>query len=479
MLNIESSALVSGLGFANASHLVTVAHADSLKTLLYLDPGTGSLLFSVILGIASTAYFVGKDLLYRASARVRMLLSPQSGATHRVSQRVEHAVVFYSEGKQYQATFGPLLQQMQQRQMPCLYLSSDPDDPLLALAEDGDNPLLRVEYIGNGHMAWVRLRTLRARLVCMTTPGLDVLQIRRSPHVRHYMHIVHSPTDKSFNRPYSFDFFDSVLINGPHQERVIRTLEDLRSRKTKDLFSVGCVYYDNLVPRYLAACERAMAGHHVAASNCALRVLLAPTWGKNGLLSRYGSQLIKSIADTGLEVIVRPHPQSARSEAELLSRLQEETASLSTCRWDSSTDPADAMAASDILVSDISGIVFDYAFLTGRPVLTLDFTVDKRGFEAMDLPFEPWEIACLEVIGRRIKLEDTAAIGAIINEEVADKDRAARIQQLRETYVLNFGCASEAAVDLMTQLAEIGDKHKRGIESAHQGPDGPAQPRRP
>jgi len=476
MLDMQLPALVSGLGLVNASCPATLAHADSLKTLLYLDPGTGSLLFSVIVGIASTAYFVGKDLLYRASARVRMLLSPQSGATVRDAQRVEHAVVFYSEGKQYQTTFGPLLQQMQHREMPCLYLSSDPDDPLLALIQDGNNPLLRAEYIGNGHMAWARLMTLRARLVCMTTPGLDVLQIRRSPHVRHYMHIVHSPTDKAFNRPYSFDFFDSVLINGPHQERVIRTLENLRSRKTKDLFSVGCVYYDSLVSKYAAACERASASR-VAASNCSLRVLLAPTWGKNGLLSRFGSQLIKSIADAGLEVIVRPHPQSARSEAELLSRLQKETVSLSNCRWDSSADPVDAMAASDILVSDISGIVFDYAFLTGRPVLTLDFTVDKRGFEAMDLPFEPWEIVCLEVIGRQIKLEDIATIKAIIDEEVTSKDRAARIQQLRETYVLNFGCASEAAVELMAQLAERGEQRQHGIEAAHHA--GPAQPRRP
>jgi hypothetical protein len=38
-----------------------------------------------------------------------------------------------------------------------------------------------------------------------------------------------------------------------------------------------------------------------------------------------------------------------------------------------------------ILLSDISGIVFDHAFLTERPVLTIDFTVDKRGFEALDL----------------------------------------------------------------------------------------------
>ncbi|NML16087.1 CDP-glycerol glycerophosphotransferase family protein [Azohydromonas caseinilytica] len=459
MFDLHLQALLAETGLA-----LLVPGGDLPPQLLYLDPGTGSLLFSVIVGIASTAYFVAKDLLYRAGTRVRMLLSPRSGAALRAAQREEHPVVFYSEGRQYRSTFGPLLQQMQRRGLPCLYLSSDAEDPLLALGQGGQYPQLRTEHIGHGHMAWARLRTLRARVVCMTTPGLDVLQIRRSPHVRHYMHIVHSPTDKSFNRPYSFDFFDSVLINGPHQERVIRCLEELRGRRRKELFSEGCVYYDSLVPRYAAASEVAALAKGGAPQRVP-RVLLAPTWGKNGLLTRYGSPLIRAIAEAGLELVIRPHPQSARSEAELLARLQRECAALPNCCWDFNADPVEAMAMSDILVSDISGIVFDYAFLTGRPVLTMDFSVDKRGFEAMDLPFEPWELSSLELIGRRIGLDDVPALPKIIREETTSPVRATQIRLLRDTHVLNFGHASEAAVERIAQLAGL-DAQAQPLEAA-------------
>ncbi len=436
----------------NLALLLSPAHADAgpLQALLYLDPGTGSLLFSVIVGIASTAYFVAKDLLYRAGMGIRVLLSPRLASSSQAARGVERPVVFYSEGRQYQATFLPLLQEMARRRLSCLYLSSDPDDPLLALGAGPDHPSLQTEYIGSGHMAWARMRTLRARLVCMTSPGLDVLQLRRSPHVGHYMHIVHSPTDKSFNKPYSFDFFDSMLINGPHQERVIRHLETLRGRKTKELFNAGCLYYDSLLPRYAVARQSA-----APAGGAAPRVLLAPTWGKNGLLSRFGIDLIREIAQTGSEVIIRPHPQSARSEPELLSRLQQQTASWGNCRWDLSGDPVAAMADADILVSDISGIVFDYAFLTGRPVLTLDFPIDKRGFEAMDLPFEPWEISSLDLIGRRIGLDDIPLLSTIIEQEVGSPDRARQIQDLRDSYVLNFGRASTMAVDVIAELAGL------------------------
>ncbi|WEF31395.1 CDP-glycerol glycerophosphotransferase family protein [Pseudoduganella chitinolytica] len=424
------------------------------QALLYLDPGTGSLLFSVILGIASTAYFVARDVLYRLASSIKVLLSGRQGAQTGADPTVEHPVVFFSEGRQYQSTFRPLLRQMAERGLPCLYLSNDADDPLLALRDDPAYPLLQVQFIGSGHLAWARMRTLRARLVCMTTPGLDVLQLRRSPHVRHYMHVVHSPTDKSFNRTYSFDFFDSVLINGPHQERVLRALEQLRGRKAKALYNAGCLYYDSLLPKYQAA-QQAVDSARAQAPGRPLRVLVAPTWGKNGLLARFGAALIAQAARADVEVVVRPHPQSRVSESELLERVQRETAALPNCSWDASPDAVAAMAGADILISDISGIVFDFAFLTGRPVLTLDFPIDKRGFEAMDLPFEPWELAILDRIGRRIGMDDMAGLADILAREAADGTRAQQIRRLRDEYVCNFGCASAAAVDEIARLADL------------------------
>ncbi|MBA3774143.1 MAG: CDP-glycerol glycerophosphotransferase family protein [Ramlibacter sp.] len=435
-----------------------LTNSNALQSaLLYLDPGTGSLLFSVIVGIASTAYFVVRDLIYRVRTHLHMMLSPAAVARTRT---VQHAVVFYSEGSQYRSTFAPLLDGMQGRGLPCLYLSSDASDPLLELGRSGMSSV-QTECIGEGHLAWGRLRTLRAKVVCMTTPGLDVMQIRRSPHVEHYMHLVHSPTDKSFNRPYSFDFFDSVVINGPHQARVIRHLEQLRSRKTKDLYQLGCIYYDSLLPAYQAAVTLRDASQGASET----RVLLAPTWGKNGLLSRYGSALIRAMVDVGLNVTLRPHPQSRKSEAELLSALQRDTSGMVACYWDFSADPIAAMANSDILLSDISGIVFDYAFLTGRPVLTMDFTVDKRGFEAMDLPFEPWEIACLDVIGRRIGMADIGNLQAIVLEECQSTTRAEQIARLRGEFVCNFGRASAPVVERIAQLLEPGAQTSKAVTS--------------
>jgi CDP-glycerol glycerophosphotransferase (TagB/SpsB family) len=406
--------------------------------LLYLDPGTGSLLFSVIVGLAATSFFVVKGLAYRAMAKLQRLLGHRGGPSALAD---EHALVLYSEGRQYASTFEPILRELASRGMPCTYLSSDPQDPLLACGL----PAVTTRFIGRSYAAWGYLNTLRATLCVMTTPSLDVLQIKRSRHVRHYAHVIHSPTDKAFNRPYSFDYFDSVFTCGPHQERTIRFLEALRGTRVKSLVQAGCVYYDTLLREVRAAGDFVPSGD-------SRRVLVAPTWGKNGLLRRYGMRVLQPLLEAGCSVMLRPHPQSATAEPDLLEELRRLTAKYPNCHWDDRENPVWAMVNSDILVSDISGIVFDYGFLVGRPVVTMDFEVDRRGFEASDLPYIPWELEVLETVGRTVSEPDIAQLPRIVESEITNQDRRRQIENLRNRYVVNFGHAAPAIVDALDDL---------------------------
>lgn len=403
----------------------------------YLDPATGSLLFSLVVGAAAAGFFILKGLIHRGKSLVLRLLGK-----HQDASDLDHGLVIYSEGRQYAGTFRPILVEAASRDLRCLYLSSDAEDPLLGL----DSERIHTKYIGKGFSAWAYLNTLRADVCMMTTPGLDVLQIKRSKHVAHYAHLIHAPTDKAFNRPYSFDYFDSVFICGRHQERTIRTLEELRGSRRKQLILTGCVYYDEL--------SVAFAGAKLDSREASdgLRVLVAPTWGKNGLLSRFGMRVLKPLIEAGFLVTLRPHPQSHSAEAELLAWLRIETRGYQNLRWDDSSDPLVAMRDSDILVSDISGIIFDYCFLSRRPVVTLEFQPEKRGFEASDLPYEPWEIRVLDEVGRRIGEVDFEHLPEILLQEAGDSSRQEKIRALRDEFVVNFGCAARPVVDELVKM---------------------------
>jgi hypothetical protein len=70
-------------------------------------------------------------------------------------------------------------------------LTSDEQDPGLLYSSE----LVSTRYIGVGTRAYAYLAVLEADVCAMTTPGLDVLQIKRSKGVKHYAHLIHAPTD--------------------------------------------------------------------------------------------------------------------------------------------------------------------------------------------------------------------------------------------------------------------------------------------
>ncbi len=422
---------------------MTIFDADFLlrcPVVLYLDPATGSLLFSLVFGSAAAAFFVLKGLFHKGRSRLFKVLRK-----HEVSSDLNQTLVLYSEGRQYIGTFRPILRELARRKIGCLYLTSDPEDPLLSFSSE----LIQTKSIGKGYAAWAYLNTLVADVVMMTTPGLDVLQIKRSKHVGHYAHLIHAPTDKAFNRPYSFDYYDSVFICGSHQERTIRTLESVRNSRPKQLILAGCVYYDELVASFRQSSPGLQESQ---AEEDRLKVLVAPTWGKNGLLARYDLRVVKPLVDAGFQVTVRPHPQSLTAEPELLARLRSETSRYPNLRWDDSPSPLAAMQEADILVSDISGIIFDYCFLAERPVVTLEFQPEKRGFEASDLPYEPWELTVLDAVGERIGEAEFERLPEIITQHSSDSSRKERNRAIRDEYVVNFGCAAEAVVDELVKI---------------------------
>lgn len=400
----------------------------------YLDPGTGSLLFSAVLGIVATLYFLLKKFYYAAAGFIFNLF----GFT--LQRRQKYGLVFYSEGNQYWNTFKPVIEQLDKRGIRLTYLSSGEDDEGLAY----ESETVETRYIGKGNKAYAALNMLEADLCVMTTPGLDVLQIRRSKGVKHYAFLFHSPTDAGMFKLFSFDYFDSVFCAGEHQIKSLRALEALRQTPAKALLKTGCAYMDVLAAQLANRPSKNNSGGPT--------VLIAPSWGPNGALNRFGSQPIKLLLDAGYDVIVRPHPQSYRVEKEMIRQLRNELKDYASLEWDSNADGFESLYNSDVLVSDWSGVIFDYALIFEKPVITLKCDINFLGMEANDLPHELWELTLLDQIGRQIDAAQMERLPGLIDEILKDNDRAGTFKALRERHIFNFGSCGEVAAQ---QILEI------------------------
>ncbi len=424
----------------------------------YLDPGTGSMLTSALVGLVASLIFFLKGLYYKGMRGAFGYFGVRTKASNGT-----HQLVFYSEGRQYWNTFKPVIDELVARGTSCLYLTSDEKDPGLLVVSE----LVTTKFIGSGSAAYNYLQFLEADVCVMTTPGLDVLQIKRSKGVKHYAYLFHGPTDAAIYKTYSFDYFDSIMTSGDHQSASIKKLEDLRGTWPKRIVKAGCLYYDEMTRRQ----KKMVDGPR---SQGGITVLVAPTWGANGLLKKFGSRVLIPLLKSQYEVILRPHPQSYISEKEVLERLHDELGHYKNLQWDNDPDGMLSMAKADVMVSDLSGVVFDFAFLFEKPVITLSYELSKLGLEAADLPWVPWELTVLDTIGKQIDEKELDVLPEKIQQVISGNDKQNMIRQLREESVSYFGCAGQQVVNELLRICdEVQAESNSGTMSlsvAHQGP---------
>lgn len=408
--------------------------------LLYIDPGTGSMLFSILIGAAATLFFVAKA----AWIKLKIILSGKKDGSGVVDASYKPYVI-YNEGNQYWNVFKPVADEFEKRKIPLMYYTSSKTDPIFEQKYEFVTP----EYIGEGNTAFAKLNMLSAGFVLMTTPGLQVYQLKRSKSVKHYSHILHMPNDATTYRLFGLDYFDSVLLTGDYQKDDIRTLEKNRGINTKDLVTVGCSYLDVLSDKINSL---------PAEENHVFTVLVSPSWGEVGVLKRFGERLLDPLAATGWKIIVRPHPQSKKSEADMLKRLEDRYKDNANVEWDYNRDNIHSMKKADIMISDFSGIVFDYTFLCNKPVMYVNTDMDLRPYDAYDLNKQLWQFSVLEKMGIKLEEKDFANIKEVIQNASDSPELAEQRKIAKETAWMNIGKAGEKIADYMISTVEAQSK---------------------
>lgn len=158
------------------------------------------------------------------------------------------------------------------------------------------------------------------------------------------------------------------------------------------------------------------------------------------MLTRTGAMIPKMLAQAGFRVILRPHPQSFVSEPELMEQLAQELSPFDNVQWDRHPDGFASLARAQLMVSDISGVIFDFAFVFLRPVVSVGAGPLKDGFEAWEIPHEAWEMSALDTLGKRILPGEENSVVDAVRSLLASEDRAReKILSLREQNVVNFG----------------------------------------
>lgn len=412
--------------------------------LLYIDPGTGSMLFAILIGVIGTLNYVLKNWI----VKLRFTLS--SGKKVETNADKIPFVIF-SDDKRYWNIFDPICREFDRRGVDVVYMTASPDDPAL------ENPYehIRGEFIGKNNKAFARMNFLNAGIVFSTTPGLDVYQWKRSKDVQYYVHILHGANDVTGYRMFGVDYYDGILLSGEYQVQQVRDLEKLRDLPAKDVVKVGIPYMDEMTKRLEAAPVAETGGQERT-------VLLAPTWGKSSIFQKYGGKILEVLLQTGYHIIVRPHPQSFTSEKEMLEKLMQEYPASDQLEWNRDNDNFDVLKRTDILISDFSGIVFEFAFVYDKPVIYADTEYDSSPYDAwwLDTPF--WTFTALPRIGQKLTMDNLDNLKEMIDECIQEPKYAeGRREACGETWE-HRGEGAKRAVDFLMQKYEELTQEEKG-----------------
>ena len=345
----------------------------------------------------------------------------------------ERSIVFYSEDISSFVHFEQIIHELTEKMgYQICYVTSAKDDPIL----NSQNKKIKAFYIGLGATRTKFFMELKAEVLVMTMPSLETYFIKRSRvYPVHYVYVFHSINSTHRNyRKNAFDHFDSIFCTGPHHVKEIIATEQLYNLKRKNLVKCGYGLIDKLQK------NKPVKNQEMCTKDGRKKILVAPSWGKKGLLETKGPELVKILLDAGYHVTVRPHPMTVRKWPKIIKTIRSEFKDESNFEMETDVSSFESLYSTYGLISDWSGIGFEYAFVCERPVLYVDVPHKNNNPDYNKISCEPLESSIRNLIGVVISPNELEGIPKIIESTYENIDLfKTKVQEVRNKTVFNFG----------------------------------------
>lgn len=343
-------------------------------------------------------------------------------------------IVFYSEGNGFYKYFQNVIELiLKKTDIVIHYITSNPHDEVLKLQSDN----FRVYYIGENKLI-VLMMKMDADMVVMTTPDLQKYHIKRSM-IRNdieYVYMDHGigSTNLLF-RKHALDYFDTVFASNDISYEEIRQQEKVYGLKEKTVIKYGFGLIDNMIKNYNEQAVR---------SNKPKIILIAPSWQEDNMLDLCIDEILQRLLGRGYRIILRPHPQYVRHFGDKLKILENKYAEYSDFVLQTNFSSNDTVFNADILMTDWSGIAYEYSFTTLKPSLFINTPMKVMNPDYKEIDVVPFDIEVRNEMGISIELDEldkiNDAVEELLSKDIISKDK---MKMMREKYLYNVSRSAE------------------------------------
>ena len=360
----------------------------------------------------------------------------------------EKSIVFYSENQNSMFIFKSLIDELINiHNLNICYVTSSKDEQIL----NESNEKIKTFCIGEGSARTKFFLNLKADILIMTMPDLETFHIKRSKiYPVHYAYFFHAMVSTHLvYRKNAFDHFDSIFCVGEYQINEIKSAEKNYNLKPKNLIRCGYTHLDNLIKKNTIEYESKKNNDKQT------QILLAPSWGKNGLFETNIEEIIEIILNSDYKVVLRPHPMSFKLSQKKIKSIDKKFSSNSNFKLEVDLSDFNSFLFSDIMISDWSGAALEFAFAFEKPILYIDVPTKNHNSDFEKIPEIPIEISIREKIG---KIISPSKIKSIPNEIEKLKQQSPEIKKeikkIRENKIFNIRNSKKIAAEQIIKLLD-------------------------
>ena len=403
----------------------------------------GMLIFSVLLSLY-LGYFVPAGVaLYWTFSNLFAVLN--QWLLNRFFKIANKHLVFYSESNGFYKYYKSIIEYLLEHTNIIIhYITSDYNDNIFNMAKDNNH--IKAYYIEEKKLITLMMK-MDADVVVMTMPDLENYHIKRS-YVRDditYVYIPHGVDSINLTQRYkSINAYDVFLASGKYQREEAEATFKLFKLDRK-IVDYGYCLLDDMLKNYKEKKNNSKRKS----------ILIAPSWQKDNICDLCLDELISELLkNKDYDIIVRPHPQEVRHKKEKFEKLKEKYKDNKQIYIQTDFSSNNSILDADLLITDWSGIGYEYAFTTKKPVLFINTPMKIMNPHYKDIKIEPYTIWSREVIGKLIAPDNLKDVNKVVKSLIGNKEYTKKITDLLNDSVYNIGCSGEAGAKCIIECIQ-------------------------
>lgn len=221
-------------------------------------------------------------------------------------------------------------------------------------------------YIGRGFARTFFFRLVNTKYFVLTMTDLNNFYLKKSLNVDKYVYVFHSLV--STHRVYrdkAYNSYDVVLCPTEYHFNELLKTEQKYNLNEKKLIKYGYPRIQEIIKKNNIIKDK---------NKKEIKILIAPTWGLSSLLNFDIIKLINILIKNHYQVHLRLHPMSYRKSPKIVGKIKNifKNKNNSKFFFHENIYNDNLINECDFLITEWSGIAFEFAFSRLRPVFFID-----------------------------------------------------------------------------------------------------------